>query len=70
MVVLADLLPETGAYCDVWRGRDPILVIQTGPAEIQLSMPGDLSAVEGMRILNMLSEAIEEYKRVLVASGE
>lgn len=41
-VVIADLLPGTHAYCDLHKNAQPILVIVTGPTEIQPSLPGDI----------------------------
>jgi len=66
-VVLVDLLPGTHAYADTFRSGPPILVIDTGPTEVQLSVPGDRVTLDDLRIIDVLMEAVAAYRTALSA---
>jgi hypothetical protein len=66
-VVILDLLPGARAYTDTHRDAPPILVIDTGPTELQLSVPGDRVSPEDLQVIDLLQAAIASYRAVLVA---
>lgn len=66
-VLVVDLLPGTHAYADVYRDAPPILVIDTGPTEVQLSVPGTRVTLDDLRILDVLIEAVAAYRTALTA---
>lgn len=66
-IVIVELLPGTHAYADTFRDAPPILVIDTGPTEIQLNVPGNRVTLDDLRILDVLIEAISAYRRALSA---
>lgn len=66
-VVIVDLLPGTRVHTDTHRDAPPILVIDTGPTELQLSVPGDRVTLDDLRVVDLLREALAAYRAALVA---
>lgn len=66
-VVIVDLSPGTRSYTDTHRDAPPILVIDTGPTELQLSVPGDPVTLDDLRVVDVLREALADYRAALVA---
>lgn len=66
-VIMADLLPGTRAYADTYREAPPILVLDTGPTEVQLAVPGDRVTLEDLDIVDVILEATAAYRTALVA---
>jgi hypothetical protein len=66
-VLIAELLPGTHAYADTFRDAPPILVIDTGPTELQLSIPGDRVTLDDLRIIDVLMEATAAYRTAISA---
>jgi hypothetical protein len=66
-VLLVELLPGTHAYADTYREAPPILVIDTGPTEIQLSLPGERLTLDDLRIVDVMIEALSAYRVTLTA---
>lgn len=66
-VVIVDLLPGAQIYTDTHRDAPPILVIDTGPTELQLSVPGDRVTLDDLHVVDQLREAIATYRAALVA---
>jgi len=66
-VAVVELLPGSHAYADTFRDAPPILVIDTGPTEIQLGLPGDRVTLDDLRILDVLMEALAAYRTALTA---
>jgi hypothetical protein len=66
-VLIADLLPGTHAYADTFRDAPPILVIDTGPTELQLAVPGNRITLDDLRIIDVLLEATAAYRTALSA---
>lgn len=66
-VVILDLLPGARAYTDTHRDAPPILVIDTGPTELQLSAPGDRVTPEDLHVVDVLWGAIASYRAALMA---
>jgi hypothetical protein len=66
-VIMADLLPGTRAYTDLYREAPPILVVDTGPTEVQLAVPADRVSVEDLAIVDALLEAAAAYRTALLA---
>ena len=66
-VLLAELLPGSIAYCDTLGDGPPILVIDFGYTELQISIPGDVSYPDQLKFLNDLAETIYQFRRRLVA---
>lgn len=66
-VFITDLLPGTHAYADTFRDAPPILVIDTGPTELQLAVPGDRVTLDDLRIVDLLLEATAAYRTALHA---
>jgi hypothetical protein len=64
---MADLLPGTRAYADTYREAPPILVLDTGPTEVQLAVPGDRVTLEDLDIVDVILEATAAYRTALVA---
>ncbi|HZN72896.1 MAG TPA: hypothetical protein VFC00_14600 [Micromonosporaceae bacterium] len=69
-VAIVDLLPGTMAYADTFRDAPPILVIDTGPTEIHLGLPGDPITADDLRILDTLVEALAAYRVAASAYAE
>lgn len=67
-VITLDLLPGTNAYCDTYRQAPPILVIDFGPTEVQLSIPGDRITLDDLRLIDLLLEAMAAYRTALIAN--
>lgn len=65
-VIIADLLPGTHCYTDLYRQAPPILVVDTGPTELQLAIPGDRVSVEDLHIVDALLEAAAAYRAALL----
>ena len=66
-VIIADLLPGTHTYTDTYREAPPILVVDTGPTELQLAVPGDRITIEDLGIVDALLEAATAYRTALLA---
>lgn len=66
-VVIVDLLPGAQAFTDTYRDAPPILVIDTGPTEVQLSLPGDPVTLDDLRVVDVLHEATVAYRSAVVA---
>ena len=66
-VIIVDLLPGANAYTDTYREAPPILVLDTGPTELQLSIPGDRVTLEDLRLVDLLLEATAAYRTALIA---
>jgi len=66
-VVVVELLPGTHAYADTFRDAPPILVIDAGPTEVQLGLPGDRITLDDLRIVDVLVEALAAYRTALMA---
>ncbi|HET6212069.1 MAG TPA: hypothetical protein VFE14_04250 [Micromonosporaceae bacterium] len=66
-LVMVDLLPSTRAYCDTRRHAPPILVIDTGSTEIQLTLPADRVTPADIRIVDDIVEALAAQRTALVA---
>jgi hypothetical protein len=66
-VLLVELLPGTYAYADTFREAPPILVIDTGPTEIQLNLPGERLTLDDLRIVDVMIEAMAAYRVALTA---
>lgn len=64
-VLLVDLLPGTRAWADTYRDGPPIFVIDTGPTEVQLSLPGDRLTLDDLRIVDLLMEAVAAFRVAL-----
>lgn len=62
-VVMSELAPGTHSYVDLYRSAPPILVIDTGPTEVQLSLPGDRCTVEDLWIIDELAEALAKFRQ-------
>jgi hypothetical protein len=55
------------AYCDIRGEARPILVVDTGSAEIHFSMPIDRITVEDLRIVDLILEALAAFRLALLA---
>lgn len=66
-VVLADLVPGTRAYADTHRGAPPILVIETGATELQLSASGERVTLDDLLAIEAVLEAATAYRTALLA---
>lgn len=65
-VVIADLLPGTRAYTETYRDLVPVLVIDTGPTEIQLSLPADRVALADLEAVDVVLDAMAAYRMALL----
>jgi hypothetical protein len=66
-VIIVDLLPGTRAYTDLHRDSPPILVLDSGPTELQLAIPGDRVTLDDLHIIDTLLEAATAYRTALIA---
>jgi hypothetical protein len=66
-VLIVELLPGTHTYTDIHRDAPPILVVDTGPTELQLSVPGNRVSLDDLHIIDKLMEAAAGYRTALVA---
>ena len=66
-VIMTDLLPGTRAYTDLYREAPPVLVLDTGPTELQLAVPADRVTLEDLAIVDALLEAAAAYRTALLA---
>lgn len=66
-VLIVELLPGAHSYTDLHRDAPPILVVDTGPTELQLSVPGNRVTLDDLHIIDKLMEAAAEYRTALVA---
>jgi hypothetical protein len=66
-VVMLDLLPGTRAYCDTFRDAPPILVIDNGPTEVQLSITRTRFTNEDLRLVDVLLDGLSCFRAELVA---
>ncbi|HZN74511.1 MAG TPA: hypothetical protein VFC00_22820 [Micromonosporaceae bacterium] len=61
-IAVVDLLPGSHAYADTFRDAPPILVIDTGPTEIHLCLPGERITLDDLRIVDVLIEALAAFR--------
>lgn len=65
-VITTDLLPGTHCYADTYRQSPPLLVVDTGPTELQLAIPGDRPGIDDLHIIDALLEAAAAYRSALL----
>jgi hypothetical protein len=65
-VLMVDLLIGTRVYCDTFRDAPPILVIDTGPTELQLSAPAGAVTVEDLAVIDTVLQAAAEYRTAVL----
>lgn len=65
-VLMVELLPGTRAYADTYRIAPPLLVIDTGPTEIHLALPGDRPCLDDLHILDDVLQAVAKYRASLL----
>lgn len=61
-IVVVELLAGTRAYADTSRDAPPVVVIDTGPTELHLGLPGDCYALADLSVLDLLIEALAAYR--------
>jgi hypothetical protein len=64
---MVDLLPGSYAYCDIYREAPPVLVIDTGPAEVQFSFPVDRVTLEDLRVIDSNLEGWAAFRTAMLA---
>jgi len=65
-VVIADILAGSHAYCDTYRDGPPILILDLGYTEIQLSIPDTRVTLEDLSIIDAMMAALTEFRAALV----
>jgi hypothetical protein len=65
-VVVADLLAGSSAYCDTCRDGPPILVLDLGYTEIQLSMPDIGVTLDDLSSIDAVMEALAAFRAAVV----
>lgn len=65
-VVIVDLVPGSRAYCDLFRGAPPILVIDAGSTEIQFSLPVRPVTLDDLRLVDGLLQAWAAFRTALL----
>jgi hypothetical protein len=66
-VLMVDLLRGTRVYCDLFGEAPPILVIDTGSTEVQLTIGVGSITVDDLAVIDSFLEAAAAYRCALLA---